>query len=186
MSNTIDTLKDGDTLLVSAKGVKGGKVQLEFAEKVTSPYASQGNVLIGMLNKSDDRFSAKKPRRAWVSGEKEDIKNLIGIDVSALAEKAVLEINKLNPELNGDRLRLQVNETTKADAYQSANIDKTAKRAGDGGDFILNNGMHIFSNTDVVLGTQNHTFLKPDTDVVETPATEGRSLAQIANDTMPI
>jgi hypothetical protein len=181
-------LKDGETLLIGAKGIKGGKVQLEFAEKVNNPNARTSNALVGMLNKSDDRFSSKGARRAWISGEKADIKELVGIDVSNLNEGDTLDINKLNPELDGQRLRLQVTETVTPDAYQAENLETTAKRAGDGGDFITHKGMYIFSNTEVVLGEANHTFLESDSRSTSTTGgikVEGAGIASVLEAVSP-
>jgi len=166
MKTTVKTLVKGDTLLVSAKGVKGGKVQLEFAEHVTNPYASASNSLVSALNRSDDRFSSR-PRRAWISGEKVDIEDLLGIKLSSMEEGDIKELNILNPKIKGQKVRVQINETTEPDSYQQDNIEDTAKRAGAEGDFIFYKGDHIFSNPSAVIGEPNHVFLPGDTDETE-------------------
>ena len=66
-------------------------------------------------------------------------------------------------------LNIQITETTKGNEYEVANFEKTAKRAGKDGDFIMHNGMYIYVRTSVVLGEAKHTILT-DTTRVETSA----------------
>ena len=61
-SGSIDSLKKGDTLLVGARKVSNGKIQMEFAEIIQS--ADRALSALTVLNKSDDRFSSRA-RRAW-------------------------------------------------------------------------------------------------------------------------
>ena len=170
-NDAVDNLKPGETLLVKARGVKGGKVELEFAEQISNPNKKGiSNPLVALLNASDDRFSANKARRGWITGTATDIQKLLGIDVSSLTLGQEIVFNKLNPTLGGERLRLQVVETTKADEYQAENIDTTAKRAGKDGDFITHKGMYIFANVYVVpcSGEVKHTWLEADETVSAT------------------
>ena len=161
METTVDTLEKGDSLLVAAKGVKGGKIQLEFAEHVTNPYAAASNSLVSDFNKSDSRFSSR-PRRAWISGEQVDIEKLLGIKLANMSEGDTKELNILNPKVKGNKVRVQIVETTDPDDYQEDHIEDTAKRAGSEGDFIFYKGKHIFSNTSVVTGEPMHKFLPGD------------------------
>lgn len=168
----LKSLKIGDTLLVKARGVNGDKVELEFAEHISNPYntGSSSSPLIGMLNKSDDRFNQSGgPRRAWVTGTKSDISELLGMDVSGLVLGEILSILKVNPEINGIKLKLQVNETIQPDAYQAENIEKTAKKRGANGEFITHKGMYIFANVTVIPSNEEveHTFLEPDRKQVQ-------------------
>lgn len=161
MSKTVETLMPGETLLVAAKAVSGGKIQLEFAEIIRNPYAQSSNPLVAAFNASDSRFSSRA-RRAWMSGEQSDIERLLGIQLGSIEQGASKELNILNPKVNGVELSVQISETTSPDDYQKENIESTAKRAGAEGDFIMSDGKHIFSNTTVVAGEANHTFLAPD------------------------
>jgi len=171
-TGSLDTLKQGDTLLVDARQVNGGKVQLEFAEIISTTSTNKGVNLLGLINKSDDRFSSNA-RRAWMTGEPSDIGDAFGIDLGANAawyasEKGeMLELNVLNPIVQDLRCRVIVTETITPDEYQEANIEKKAKRKGKEGPFITHNGNYIFSNTDVQLTNADtkewHTFLEPDT-----------------------
>ena len=171
METTVDTLNQGDTLLVSYRGVKGGKIQLEIAEHIRSPFAKAGNSLVSAFNKSDERFSSR-PRRAWISGEKEDIQELLGEKLADVREGTTKVLNILNPKVKGLKLRVQVNETTEPDDYQKDNIEDTAKKAGSEGDFIYYKGKHIYSNTSVIQGEPEHTWLPGDSDQDATSAEE--------------
>ena len=62
-TGSLDTLKSGQSLLVHARSVNGGKVQLELAEVVNT---SSPNIL-AMFNQSDDRFTQAGARRAWMT-----------------------------------------------------------------------------------------------------------------------
>ena len=133
----IKDLQNGQVLLVSAKGVKGGKVQLMFAEKITNPNLRPAGI-VGLLNASDERFSQEsKPRYAWETGSPEDIKNALGIDVSGLQFGEERPIGKLNPTIAGMPLHIQITETTQGTDFEVANYMTRAKRAGADGDFIL-------------------------------------------------
>lgn len=150
-------------VLESAKGVKGGKVQLCFSQVVETG-ATSSNIL-GLLNASDDRFNQSKPRYAWLTAQPEDVKKVFGIDVSNLAEGDTLEINMVDPRIAGDDrpLNIQITETTEGSDWDVANFETRAKRAGKDGDFILHNGMYIYVRTSVVAGAPNHSIYKETT-----------------------
>jgi|TARA_R110000822_G_scaffold60323_1_gene150383 hypothetical protein len=180
----LSALQTGETLLVQALKTKNpNKVQLEFAEKVRDTTGNAGS-LLGMLNKSDDRFSSGA-RRAWLTAEINDVSELLNINVGDDADwgltptgKDALPIGILNPMIHGMRARLQINETVVPTEYQADNIDTAAKRKGASGDFITFKGQHIFSNTDVVLmkgdDAPEHTVLKADSVSIKaaTPVTD--------------
>lgn len=165
-TKSISIIEKGETILVAAKQINGGKVSLEFAEIISNPNAGAkgSNPLTQLLNKSDSRFSPRA-RRAWESGEKSDIEALFGLDLSSLSEVGdTQELNILNPTVQGMRVRVLLTETTIPTDYQRNNIQTQAKRAGKDGDFITHDGMYIFSNTNAVPmeGEPQHTFLKAD------------------------
>lgn len=165
-TGNLDTLKSGQTLLVQAIKVNGDKIQLEFAEHVQDQVTV--NVL-GMFNESDSRFQ-RRPRRAWLTAEPKDAARHLGIDVDNNKnyrlndmDKMVMELNVLNPVIAGQRLRVQITEQVAPTSdWDLANIDRSAKRRGRDGDFILHNGMHIFTKQDIVFGEPKHTFLEAD------------------------
>jgi hypothetical protein len=151
-------------VLESARGVKGGKVQLAFSQVIKTA-TSSANVL-GLLNEDDDRFNQQKPRYAWLSGTPASIEKQFGIDVSSLGEGDVLEIGQVDPKLAGfpeETLNIQITETTEGSEWQVANFDRAAKRAGKDGDFIMKDDMYIYVNSTVVTGEANHTILSDTT-----------------------
>ena len=108
MANTINSgslqgLQVGQTLLVSARKVAGNKIQLEFAE-IVKQQSTAVNAL-AVFNKSDDRFSQGKPRRAWMTAEPADASNILGVDLSLTSQayivdqsgREVMPLNILNP-----------------------------------------------------------------------------------------
>jgi len=176
MKNTINSgslqgLQAGQCLMIQARKVKGGKIQIEFGEVIDS-----GRTInpLGMFNKSDDRFNVgNKARRAWLTAEPKDASNLLGIDMSSTADwttdqlgNEVLELNVLNPsvDVNGTvhQLKVEIVETVEPTEYQAANLSTSAKRKGKDGDFITHKGMYIFANTRVVYDKANHILLEAD------------------------
>jgi len=184
MDNTtpgsLDSLKYGETLLVSARKVKNDKIHLEFAEIVNNQTAV--NVL-GLLNKSDDAFS-NRARRAWVTAEPADATEYFGIDFGPTADwymtdkGEMLDLNILNPTMNDVRCRLKIEETIEGTDWQNDNITTSAKRKGKDGDYITHLGAYIFSNTSIVLSEETpvHTILEPDV-ATATTSTQVKSTA---------
>ena len=177
MANTINSgslqgLQMGQTLLLQARKVNGGKIQLEFAEIVQS--RSNAVNPLALFNKSDDRFSQAGARRAWLTAEQKDASAYLGIDLSDNnadwevddSGREILVLNIINPsiQLNGEShsLKVQVNETVAPTDWQAANIDTAAKRRGKDGAFITHKGMYIFANTSVVFDKASHVFLEAD------------------------
>ncbi len=137
-------------VLESAKGVKGGKIQLCFSQTVETE-ATPSNVL-GILNASDDRFNQQKPRYAWLTAEPADVMKQFGLDIQ-LAEGEELIIGKVDPRLasNPDvSLNILITETTEGTEYEVANFETRAKRAGKDGEFIMHEGKYIYQRTSVV------------------------------------
>jgi len=180
-SGSLETLKFGDTLLVSARKVKNDKIHLEFAEIINNQSAV--NVL-GLLNKSDDAFSSRA-RRAWVTAEPADATEFFGCDFGPTAEwymsdkGEMLDLNILNPTMNGVRCRIKIEETIEGTDWQNENIKTAAKRKGKDGDFITHLGAYIFSNTSVVLSETDvqHVMLEPDTVTAATPVGQAKESA---------
>ena len=158
---TVENLEQGEMLLASARKVNGGKVQLTFAQKIKNPNVRPASI-VGLLNASDDRFSQSgKPRYAWLSAEPGDAGKLFGLDFSELSDVGdVMEINKLNPEIGGQKLNIQITETTDGNEYEVANFESTAKKAGADGDYILTkDGKYIYTRSTVVTGEPQHVFI---------------------------
>jgi len=121
-SGSLDTLKSGETLLVSARQVANGKISLEFAEKITSKDRPVSALTI--LNASDDRFSSGA-RRGWATAEPVDASKAIGINFGDDGEwyssdrGEMMDLDILNPEFNGTRFRVQITETTEPTEWQA-------------------------------------------------------------------
>ena len=173
-SGTLDTLKPNETLLLQARKVANGKIQLEVAESIQ--VSDRPMNVLGMLNKSDDRFKSNA-RRTWVTAEPTDATELFSINFGADAEwymgtsksgaqVELLDLNVLNPVINNTRCRILVNETIEPTEWQAENLEKAAKRRGAEGAYITHDSNYIFSNTTLVLTNEEtkemHTFLKPD------------------------
>jgi len=182
-SGDLSSLQVGETLLTQARKVSNGKIQLEFAEKVTAKDRPLSALTV--LNASDVRFSSGA-RRGWATAEIADASEVFDVNFGddgdwVLGETAsgksaeFLQLNILNPEFNNLRFRVRVVESTEPTASQQKYADELgvdvtdtqAKRAGKGGDHILHQGNHIFMNSYVDLLPLNdnpqHIFLKSDT-----------------------
>jgi len=167
-TGTLETLTPGQTLLVHARKVNGGKLQLEFAEKLQQ--ADRPVNALAVFNKSDDRFSnGAGARRAWMTVEPSDASEILGIDLSDESKydtdemgRDIMTLNILNPKAGDHTLRVQIVETTNASEWDAANIETRAKRRGRDGDFITHKGMYIFTQSTVVFGEPNNVFLEAD------------------------
>jgi len=182
-SGDLSSLQVGETLLTQARKVSNGKIQLEFAEKVTAKDRPLSALTV--LNASDVRFSSGA-RRGWATAEIADASEVFDVNFGddgdwVLGETAsgksaeFLQLNILNPEFNNLRFRVRVVESTEPTASQQKYADELgvdvtdtqAKRAGKGGDHILHQGNHIFMNSYVDLlpvdENPQHIFLKSDT-----------------------
>ena len=166
-TGSLETLKRGQTLLTVVKPVNYSdpnkpKVQIELAEFVQDPNRPVN--ALAAFNADDDRFSGK-PRRGWLTVSPAMLENLLGIDVDKGTydgSGVEQDVNMLNPAIDGNRLHIQITETVSPDEYQASNVETTAKRAGAEGPFITHEGNYIFSNTTIVVGEPQHTFLKSD------------------------
>ena len=181
MSNQLNTgklesLQQGDTLLVAVRKVSGDKIHLEFAEAIQ--IGDRPASILSMLNESDARFSSRA-RRAWMTAEPNDASKYLGINFSAsndnwyMSEKGeVMDLNILNPTINNIRCRLVINETTDATEWQADNVETSAKRRGKDGDYITHKGNYIFSNTTIILtdDTPTHDMLEADEIAVDNTA----------------
>lgn len=172
-SGQLETLKPGQTLLIGARQVGGGKIQLEFAEKISA--SDKPMNALSLLNKSDSRFSSGA-RRAWATAEPADASEALDINFGDDGEwysserGEEMDLYMLNPETSGLRFRVQIIESVEPTEWEADNIDRAAKRAGKDGDFITHNGNYIFSRAAVVLLADEespvHSFLKSDTAAI--------------------
>lgn len=190
-SGTLDTLKPNDTLLLQARKVANGKIQLEVAESIQ--VSDRPMNVLGMLNKSDDRFKSNA-RRTWITAEPTDASELFKVDFGMEAgwymgeskagtQVELLDLNILNPVINDMRCRILVTETIEPTDWQAENVERAAKRKGAEGEFITHDSNYIFSNTTLVLTNEDtksmHTFLKPDSVAMQTGDNTTVSVASV-------
>lgn len=188
IDSTINDMNEDEVFILTTRPVGGGKVQLEFAEIIPTP-ASEGNVL-GEFNKSDERFSGRAARRAWLSAEPEDVQRILPEIMSEVREcldsGEKVFVGYKNPQMpNGDSLKIQVEEShTPENEWEMNNLDRSAKQNGEG-EHLLKDGKLIFSHTSVVRRKANHVFIEHE-ETTTTPFHEdydmresvGSSIAQ--------
>lgn len=167
-SGSLETLTPGQTLLVHARKVSNGKLQLEFAEKLQQ--ADRPVNALSVFNKSDERFSnGNGARRAWLTVDPNDASQHLGVDLTDDSKygtdamgREIMPLNISNPMAGDKALRVQIVETTSASEWDAQNIETRAKRRGKDGDFITHKGMYIFTQSTVVFGEPNNVFLEAD------------------------
>lgn len=182
-TGSLNELQLGECLLTKAYKTSTDKIQLEFAEKVTSKNRPMSALTV--LNGSDSKFSSGA-RRGWATAEVVDASDIFGVNFGDdgdwyLGEKSngkpceMIDLNILNPVFNNTLFRVRVVETTEptdsqqnyADSQGRDVVEMQAKKAGKGGDYILHKGQHIFMNSYVDLLPEGenpvHAFLLADT-----------------------
>jgi hypothetical protein len=197
-SGSLDTLVEGNCLLINAKivGQNKDKVQLQFAEKIsTSKTEATSDVmsLVSYFNRYDDRFSSGA-QRAWAVMDIQAATEDYGIDFTSTGkwydsqEGTVMDLNILNPVLNNGRvIRLQILETVEPNAYQEANVEKTCKTRGKGGSPITFQGKYIWRNV-VPVGAPSletvipHTLLEADPVEVKLEAVGQEMVGELESD----
>lgn len=157
-------LKKGEVLAVRAKHVKNGKIQIEFAQRIDAPTAT--NNLLGAFNASDNRFSNRGPRRTWLTAEPVDAKKLLGLELSD--DVAHADILNVVSSINGFIPALQITEKLESELTDSQAMAKEnyLKQAGAGGNFFYAEGSNerVCQFVDLVglnPGQEvNHTYIK--------------------------
>lgn len=165
---TLATLVLGQVLLVGLRKVEGGKCQLDIAEIIDNPKRS--NVL-GMLNADDDRFNNIKPkaRRTFTTASPAMVEKYFGVkasEIAKLGEDETMDLNILNPTIEGKALRIEIKETHKATPWQAENLAKAAKQFTNSKTeetfYFVKNGKVIFSNPKVVDREPQHDIKEAD------------------------
>jgi|TARA_R110000823_G_C15829945_1_gene490131 hypothetical protein len=178
-SGNLDTLKQGQTILINGRKIKGDKISLEFGEIIPSKGKKQTQSIIGELNFDDDKFTNSSVRRCWISGTVEGINKTLGIKLDTQSEwymserGEMVDLDIINPvHSDGTRVRILITETTEPSQYQTDNIDTTCLRKGKDGDYITHQGSNMWSNT---------TIVKTDEDVVEHTFLDRDSVSQLTS-----
>lgn len=188
-----DYSESDQTMITIVRAVRNDSYQMEIVDKVQKP--SQ-NVL-QLLNKTDERFNLGNNRFAWVKVMPHEAQKYFGIDPEELAKltftegrqredmvegKDYLTVEKANPTLNGQALRIQISETTEPTEWQEANLEQAAKQIeitaeiaanpnliksdsiaeyiGEVGYFLTEEGQPVFANATVITGEPSHKFLE--------------------------
>ncbi len=128
----LDQLKVGETVLTSVRAInrvasdpsQGKVLQIEVAERVAA------NNLLAIALSDDDRIIKNKPQRAWMPFQTETFIDLFNIEPTVAEQLRNLQVstglkpdqyvegthyvklNIANPTVLGDRIRLQIKETT--------------------------------------------------------------------------
>ena len=175
------------------KKVKGGKVSVEISSFKDSGKSS----MLAVFNEGDDRFSASKPRRAWLVGTPLGLANNlpqiaehinkcaddatpIGFEIGRIkGDKSTDEANLGHAVAIGDvHLNVQIDEATAPlNDYQAKNPDKGQKINPSTKQVMTHGGLPIYSTTSVAFGEAQDTVLEAD-KVVEAVASEASTLAQ--------
>lgn len=170
VQEAVNAMEEGQVKLLTVRSVSGDKVQLEFAEIIRTP--ASGNSALGMFNESDERFTGRSARRAWLSAEPKDAKKYLP-EIADHVDKAIDSGEKVfvgldNPKTSNDKqLMLQVTEDhTPASDWEEENLDNSAKQDGNG-NYLLKGGKLIFSHVDVVVDQANHTFIQHDSTTTD-------------------
>lgn len=122
-------------LAVCMKKVNGGKIQVEFAQKIDK--ANTTINVLALLNASDERFNQSGPARTWVTTEPTDLKAMFGFEMTE--EEEYKEILTFLPELNGNVFGLQIIEVPESklpSRFQGEYLESNIKRAGKDGEFF--------------------------------------------------
>ena len=185
--------------IVKIKRVANGKFQGELTDRIEKPGAVN---MLALLNKGDKDFeNVGKPRHAWFPVTLASMKEL-GFSEEKLDRISQLKKDEYedcmleNPRMDGELLRVQINETLMPTTWQRENVKKAAKQlfittdiaqrgnlvsevdlidyVGEVGYFLDKSGRYIFSKASVVAGsTVSHTFI---TETVLVPESELQNL----------
>ena len=151
-SGSIESLQPGQTLLVGARQVSNGKIQLEFAEKVSA--SDRPVSALSLLNASDSRFSSGA-RRSWTTAEPADASKTFGVDFSESNDKWY-------------------------DSERGMQAAKRAGKDGDyithNGDYIFSRTEMVLTKPDQKV---EHTLLESDTQATQTPVNQGVTAEEV-------
>lgn len=178
-TGSLQTLTEGHCLLIDARIVKDGKIQLHFAERInTSAQPKQDADQVDMLSHTmryDESFSSGAQRK-WLLTTAEAATEDFGIDFGEMSngwydgDKGLqMDLNILDPYslILKRYFRVQIIETTVPTSYQEQNVETTCKTRGQGGEPITYKGDYVWRNTAAVgvlsIGSPvKHTLLESD------------------------
>ena len=179
---TIETLVEGETLLSTIKRSANDTFQVEIVEFVTNTSKKQNVPAAFMAGHAAFNSFPTKPRRAYQSATAEGLLEVFGIEEDQLEfesinGKEVAPVNMLNPELNGERLHICIEDSMNP-TYQGQ-TPKMIKKDDGTTSFFMKEGQPIYSSSKVVLGEPTHTIINSDERVshLETNTTTAEAVA---------
>jgi len=187
-SGSLDTLKVDDVILTHVERTANGGYRAEFVEHINRGGTGSDDVL-AMMNASDPRFQRGSKTYTWVPATITDVETLLNIDgldiensefvsITSKAGKVrqVVPLNILNPEFNGNKLRVEITETTTPTDWQKANgVGHKVNPATN--EILLKDGQKIYRNTKMTIKEPVHTFVQHDR--VDVAATVVNSLEEV-------
>tara|TARA_R110000868_G_scaffold111290_1_gene300714 strand:+ start:1891 stop:2541 length:651 start_codon:yes stop_codon:yes gene_type:complete len=192
---SLETLKEGDTLMVSIRKVyhtkgdasKGYKASIELAQFIENP--DRPTSAISMLNEGDERFASKKAQHAyqpvsaqvafknnWISEESfEALTPSVGIPIGDQVEgKHFVIVNKLNPTFDGKRLKVQILESTETNSQAAR-----AKINPRTGVTVTHMGKPVYRTAQVAFeGNSDSRFLASDNTIARLSGDSASDLAE--------
>ncbi len=150
--------------------VIGYKAELEFMEIIHNPTLGAESPL-ALLNEGDDRFTSRA-QLGWLSTVPETSSKLFGYSLEEFNKlelcngmkrderilgKHYLDLNIVDPEIQGKLLKIQVTETTvRKNDREKAKINPSTNEP------ITFNGQPVFAKKTIVFNKAEHTFLAGD------------------------
>ncbi len=172
-SGSLDTLKVDEVLLTHVEKTANGGFKAEFVQNINRSGDTSDDVL-AMMNASDPRFKRGSKTYNWTKSTLADLETLLNIpgldiensDFVTITSKTgkvreVTYLNILNPEYNGQKVRVQITETTEATDWQRDN-DTGYKVNPATSEVLTKDGKNIYRNTKLVLHEPNHTYVQHD------------------------
>lgn len=198
----LDNISKGEVILTRVRKVKGGKVDLEFAQIIETPSASRisDGGFAQMINYDDERFNNTAPRRAWQGGTPAGLKKAfpqLSEEIDEVASGELydsVEVNWLNPRIKNENgelkpVNVQIIETLQPNSLDMLRgIDETAKQDGNGNYLLTEDNEFIFSHTRPVLLEQDefdHVFVqhaKMTSDFVDGHVADGQVRGDLVGD----
>lgn len=192
---SLETLKEGDTLMVSIRKVyhtkgdasKGYKASIELAQFVENK--DRPVSAISMLNDGDERFAQKRAQHAyqpvsaaiaiksgWITEELfNSLTPSVGIPIAdQLESKHFCIVNKLNPAFDGKRLKVQIIEST-----ETTSLTAKAKINPRTGVTVTHMGKPVYRTAQVAFeGNSESYFLVSDNTITAKLEIESSDIAE--------
>jgi hypothetical protein len=163
-SGSLDSLEKDQVLLVGFQETSNpDEIQAIVVHSKVNPTLKGSDSLLTQIYKGDPRFNSSSSHiYGWKTGLASEWAAVL--DIPKIADVAEYEtqaqfsgkngivLNILNPvTVNGDKLGVEITESTEPTEYQSKNVATRAKQDGNGNYTITSEGKPIFRNTSIKL-----------------------------------